>query len=125
MKKLCLFLTVVFLLISSQLYAADWSSEEGFEYLMDEEYQVKLAILRCMDRYENEDMARQCSHNQAEAYVDVVSSMEYLFKAQKDGFDVETPLNCLARGLNKFWNSEYNSANWISIRTYTSKCMDQ
>jgi hypothetical protein len=128
MKKLLFIAGSLFLLISfliSPGIAAEWNSDEGMQYLMDEEYQVKIAIIRCMDRYENENMVRQCAHNQAEAYYDVVSSMIFLFKGDQDGFDVKKPLSCLVGGLDRFWDSEYDSANWISIQTYTSRCMDQ
>lgn len=129
MKKLLLIavplVILILLLISSQVNSADWNSEEGLTFLMDEEYQVKLAIIRCVDRYPNEQLAKQCSINQANAYVDVVSTIVFLFKGNQDGFDVEKPLSCLAGAIDKYWDPEYNSANWVAVQNYTSQCMDQ
>jgi hypothetical protein len=118
-------LVMICLLIYSQVNAAEWNTEEGFTYLMDEEYQVKIAIIRCVDRYSNKELAKQCSINQANAYVDVVSSMAFLFKGGQDGFDVEKPLSCLAGAMDKYWDPEYDSANWVAVQNYTSQCMDQ
>lgn len=125
MKKFFFFITLLLMIFVSQLNAAEWHTREATSYLLNKDYQLNLIILYCSEKYEDELMFERCVENHIMAYIDIYTAIEYLYTIDQDGFDISKPMKCLMYSLNTHWNSEYNTANWISVAKTASMCMDQ
>jgi len=125
MKKIVLVLITILVMTFGHSFAAEWHTKEATSALLDKDYQLNIIMLYCSEKYETETMFKQCVMNQAEAYMDVYHSIEFLHGANQDGFDVSKPMECLAYSLSVNWEPEFDCANWISVQRHVQICMDE
>jgi len=116
---------MILMITVGQLNAEEWGTKDATAFLLDKEYQLNIIMLYCSEKYETENMFKQCVINHGEAYMDIYKTIEFLYTVDQDGFDVSKPMECIFYALNQHWESEFNCANWVSVQKSVSICMDK
>ena len=126
MKKVLLsFFMILLMLLPVQATAYDWYSEEGTYYMLNEEYQTQCMIDACINLYDDYESARQCSRNAYESYIDIVKSIIFIINAEEEyGVSMDKQEKCITKALDRYWNTDTNTANWYRVRKVASECLD-
>lgn len=106
---------------SRVVYPADWVSEEGFEKLMDREYQCVAQRVICEKAYP------YSLTKQRACYVESCLAYQYIYDYMIDkndvGYDDDIDL-CFMQAMNKYWSEEIDTTYWTVVFKHIYYCLE-
>lgn len=130
MKVQKLFLAIIMIICfmipmfsySKVAYPAEWLSEEGFDKIMNREYQCVAQEVICERAYPDSlTKQRAC-------YVESCLSYQYIYDYMMDkngsGFNEEIDI-CFMEAMDKYWSEKINTTYWTIVFKHIYDCMEE
>jgi hypothetical protein len=107
---------------SKVAYPAEWLSDEGFDMVMNREYQCAAQEAICKRAYPDSfTKQRACYAESCLAYQYIY---DYMLDKEGNGYNYDIDI-CFMQAMEKYWSEEINTTYWTIVFKHIYYCLEE